>query len=446
MTLPLNRLVAKVLSHKRNLLIVSFSQLLTAIGTLIGVRLMTEVVSPAVFGQYKLILAAIALLTAILIRPFMQFVMREYHDAHKAGTSQQFTNQVGALFRTHILLVSAFAAAISGLFLTRLFPLTPLLTLLMIAVLALGARVELQRALLVTRNMQLQAGMVSAARSWLIPIAIVSAILLTQQHVAVMLAATLSALIGILTLLAFRSPENARLSRSGSGSADNKEFIRNALRFGAPLAVVGMLSWIVHESDRLFLSYYLDDHAVGIYAAAYGLVSAPFTLVVGSMAQFLYPIMFRASASGNHQNRNNILLAMLATSAVICLLCVVFVALFAQHITWLTLGESYRQEAAGLLVWIAAGYGLMAVSTSFDLAAYGAKRTTDILLAFGASSIVNLVLNIALIPEYGPKGAAIATFFALLTYFIAMSTVYMVRGSRAVASAPSTTTAQAPEQ
>jgi len=163
---------------------------------------------------------------------------------------------------------------------------------------------------------------------------------------------------------------------------------------------------------------------VGIYSAAYGLVAAPFALVVGSMAQFLYPIMFRASAIGSQKSKMNAMKVMLITSTVICSLGVIIVALLNEQMAWIGLGEQYREDAQKLFVWIALGYGCLGVSMSFGLAAQAEKRTLDLLIAYGTSAVVNVSLNILLIPELGAFGAVIATVFALVVHLGAMATLF----------------------
>lgn len=190
------------------------------------------------------------------------------------------------------------------------------------------------------------------------------------------------------------------------------EIRHEAFKYGLPLAAVGLLSWLVHESDRFFLAYYHSVEVVGIYSASYGLVAAPFILVISTMAQFLYPIIFKASASGDQKSRLNMLKASLITSSAICLVGVIFIKMFAEQIAWIALGEAYRQKAEELLVWVAAGYGFLAVSMSFDLAAYGEKRTPDIFVAYGFAAILNVVFNIMLIPEHEAMGAVIATLIS----------------------------------
>ena len=63
----------------------------------------------------------------------------------------------------------------------------------------------------------------------------------------------------------------------------------------------------------------------------------------------------------------------------------------------------YRDQAVDLFIWIVIGYGFFAMATSFDLAAYGEKRTKDMLISYIIASAFNIFFNISLIPEFADQ-------------------------------------------
>ena len=114
------QIIRKVLQHKQNLSAVIVGQVIAAVGALFGLRLLTEFISPSVFGEYKLLLAAISLVIGVFIRPFIQFSMRAYHDAKQQGGLPQFMARIRSLFRNYIVLVAVFVGTAVSLFLSRL--------------------------------------------------------------------------------------------------------------------------------------------------------------------------------------------------------------------------------------------------------------------------------------------------------------------------------------
>jgi O-antigen/teichoic acid export membrane protein len=94
--------------------------------------------------------------------------------------------------------------------------------------------------------------------------------------------------------------------------------------------------------------------------------------------------------------------------------------LFGDLIVYLLLAQAYRDEALPLLIWIAAGYSMLGIASSFELKAYAIKRTSVISTAYGIAAIVNLGFNLLWIPTDGLLGAARATFFGYLAYLVAI--------------------------
>ncbi|MEA2115362.1 MAG: oligosaccharide flippase family protein [Thermodesulfobacteriota bacterium] len=419
-------LFEKLAHHRRRIIAVVCGQVLSALGTLVGVRLLTEFVSPAVFGQYKLLLAAISLATGILIRPVIQFVMREYHDAVRDDLRDQFCVIARKFFHLYMVGVSMMIALLLYGVYFHSFRSTFLVVIIAVALLLLQASVEYERALFTTRNKQTGAAAVNVAAKWGVPLAIVGAIFMFHESVHIMLLATMGVLLCIRGALIFTETisRDTVAVRKTHNTIDRGKLVREAFRYSRPLMVVGIFSWIVNEGDRYFLNYYQTQDAVGIYSAAYGLVSAPFTLVVGTLAQFLYPIVFQACSSEDPARHRRVIAEMLKVTITVCVLGLVAVALFGDTIARIGLGEEYRAEAAGIMVWVAAGYGFLAVAMTFDMAAYGHKRTSVMVYAYGTAAIFNIIFDLLLIPELSILGAAIATTIAFAVYLFVMASFY----------------------
>ena len=60
----------------------------------------------------------------------------------------------------------------------------------------------------------------------------------------------------------------------------------------------------------------------------------------------------------------------------------------------------------------------------FDLAAYGAGRTTSVMIASGVASVANVGLDLLLVPAHGAAGAAWATAASLSAYLLCMAGLF----------------------
>ena len=418
---------------------------LTALGGVVGVRILTEAIPPAAFGRYKLALAALSLLAAVLVRPFVQYAMRAYHAADAAGAAAAFLRNSRRWLRRYVGLLSVAAAA--GGYLAAAGGQRLSLPELagVVAILALQALVDFDRSLAVTRGLQRHAEAIGVATRWAVPLA-VAALARFDRSLWVILLAHAGALALIVAVRRLRRPRSGssagsgappgseRLAgsatspaseprpRGGAGSAVAHAGVLSTARawpFAWPLMVAGCLGWLLHESDRFILSHYHGDLQVGLYAAAYGLVSAPFTIVAGTAVQVMYPSVM---AAGVRRGAASALPApMLAATLLVGVAGVSVVWWWGDHLAALLLAESYRAGVSDLLVWIALGYACLGVSYSFDLAAHGAAKTRYMMISSAVSAAANVGLNLLLVPAGGAEAAAIATAAALVLYMVCMA-------------------------
>jgi O-antigen/teichoic acid export membrane protein len=416
-----------LIRHRRKVSVIVVGQVLSSVGALVGVRLLTEFISPVVFGEYKLLLSGVSLAIGILVRPMSQFAMREYHDALITKDQEAFMSSMRRLFAKYILVIIVFLGVILFIF-PPIQSIGVLVVVCTLGILALMVSIGFERAMLVSKDKQISATIVSLAQKWCVPLVIIFVLWFFHESVLLMLVGTVLTLAVIwccTKIFIIKNTGTVALHRDKYSQSD---LIAGAFKYGWPLAIVGSLCWMVNESDRFFLAYFHSNEVVGIYAAAYGLVSAPFVVVAGTIAQFAYPRIFRNCAGNKRGDKsvNKILVVNLLT----CLLGVATVVIFKDLIAWIGLGTQYREGATDLLVWIALGYGCFAVATTFELMAFGNKRTSDMFISYGVASIVNVVFNIILIPDYAALGAAIATMLALMSYLICMTLLFYKRAYR----------------
>ena len=79
-----------IIRNRSNISSAVIGQVLGIAGIAVGTRVLTEHASTATFGEAKLFLGTVTFLIGLLIRPFIQFVMREYHDALSQGEEAPF--------------------------------------------------------------------------------------------------------------------------------------------------------------------------------------------------------------------------------------------------------------------------------------------------------------------------------------------------------------------
>lgn len=103
-----------------------------------------------------------------------------------------------------------------------------------------------------------------------------------------------------------------------------------------------------------------------------------------------------------------------------------FISLGQEALTLLA-SDKYI-ESSSIIPYIIIGKMFMAGCNIFAIAIYLHKKTSILALLFLLSSILNLVLNILMIPSFGILGAAYSTFIsciALFTFILSFSFRYL---------------------
>jgi len=180
----------------------------------------------------------------------------------------------------------------------------------------------------------------------------------------------------------------------------------NILKSSAPLAGAAILATVYYKADFIMLSFFKGDEAVGYYNSAYALVNG-LLLVSTSLRATLLPRM--AGYFVNDQEKLNRLYHVGFKYMLYIGLSAAFGALIlAESIFELVYPQSYLPGAAALkiLIWAMA---LMFINTlqSAHLIARDFKK--QLMYITGLGAVLNIALNLVLIPKYSFTGAASAT-------------------------------------
>jgi len=173
-------------------------------------------------------------------------------------------------------------------------------------------------------------------------------------------------------------------------------------------------------ADRFILEHYRDLSEVGIYSLAYTLGMVMF-LVTQSLSQAWLPMFFELAIN---RKENHQVLGRICSGLVIGLIALACSGmLLAPSFVHIALDHRYR-PAAPIVPLVVMGYLFHALFSLFNLSILQAKRTAFVFVASVVAFVVNLGLNLAMIPRWGMYGAAWATTLAyaieaLVAYFFA---------------------------
>jgi O-antigen/teichoic acid export membrane protein len=185
-------------------------------------------------------------------------------------------------------------------------------------------------------------------------------------------------------------------------------FLRTAAAFSLPL-MAAEISWVVLDSgDRFFVQHYLGAQALGFYAAAYGIAIYLQDVLMAPLQMALFPICMRVWNTEGKKATQDFLSRSL-DQFILVAVAVVCVAIVTSRDVIVLLASRKFQEAHTLLPFLVIGLVLSAVTIYFRPGLMIHKRASKIAIATFYASILNIALNVILLPRIGLIGAAIAT-------------------------------------
>lgn len=207
------------------------------------------------------------------------------------------------------------------------------------------------------------------------------------------------------------------------------------------MGIVSLASYGVAYADTFTLAIFRSDSELGIYSLAYQIV----TFVTALSAYWLtaaLPEHARSSAAGRSLREQLPLPGLLKyTGLWAALIGIAGVA--AAFVLPVVFGSDFEKTATPLLI-LFGGTGVLAAAYYALLAALvGAKQSSLVARVSVASVIVNIVLDLILVPPFGVVGPAFATFGQSLVGTFALALVVLGQGASlrlAVLCAPVATT------
>jgi O-antigen/teichoic acid export membrane protein len=201
---------------------------------------------------------------------------------------------------------------------------------------------------------------------------------------------------------------------------------RKMQRFGMPLVPSALALWAISFIDREFIIWFKGAGEVGVYSVAIKIASIiSFVMVAFRTA---WPA-FAYSIEDDREARRTYSFVLTYLLACVSWVALGLGALAPWWVRLLTSRPGYLRAEKGVAL-LAFAFALYAGYVVLAIGSGRARRTQLNWVVTGAGAIVNVALNLWLVPAYGMVGAAIATVAGYLVLFLGMTwyaqTVYHV--------------------
>lgn len=189
----------------------------------------------------------------------------------------------------------------------------------------------------------------------------------------------------------------------------NFRYVRAAMKFALPLIPHVLTNNLLSQIDRFLINSELGALATGIYSFSYNLGMA-IVVVIMAWNSSWQPKLFQLLSEGNKGSISKIVYS----SGVVMLFLSVLAILFSEEAVILFADPAYY-DSIRIVPIIVIGNALIHIYMSYANFVFYEKKTFYISLSTGAALLVNVSLNLWLIPIYGIEGAAWAT---VISYFL----------------------------
>ncbi|WP_456363282.1 lipopolysaccharide biosynthesis protein [Priestia aryabhattai] len=186
-------------------------------------------------------------------------------------------------------------------------------------------------------------------------------------------------------------------------------------KYGIPLIGLSAMQWIMASSDRYIIGIFRNSKEVGIYSLSYSLANNIFSILTTFLLLSAYPKIISS------MNKHGKVGAAKSISDQQRYYFLIIIPLFAG-ITALSkdlilyISSSEYLEGRMTLIISALGMVIYGITFYYNKTWELSKDTKKIFLHALYSGVINILLNIILVPRYGYEAAAYTTLFAYIMY------------------------------
>jgi O-antigen/teichoic acid export membrane protein len=198
----------------------------------------------------------------------------------------------------------------------------------------------------------------------------------------------------------------------------DKKLVFEVIKYGYPFVFSGLLWWLLNWIDRFVLRLYTSFSDIGLYSAAFKIVSAMSLLTTG-FSTLWYPFAYEQY----EKNPENTMIFKKTLDYVAFLVFSVgFLLLSFKDVIFLLLARSYR-PAAAISPFLILNPVMITMAIVVARGIDFSKKTYWFIVSDGVTALLNLAGNFLLIPVFGARGAAVSTGLSFIIVFAIESSV-----------------------
>lgn len=412
---------------KHEIFWVTFGQIVTFLGSFLGMKLLTNIMRPEGYGLLALGITIAGLLGMFIYGPIGHVVLRFFSVCREKG---ELSAYFFVLKRAHVVL---------GILLLVLISLAGILTnswaggkwaLLVVMSLLFGVVSGVSGFFTSLQSAIRQRKVVALHQSidaWLRPVLAIGLLYLFCNNVYfALLGYLMGSLVVVFSQYTF-ALNNAYIKKYWKGVIPAKNTVqdksREFFRYASPFVLWACFSAISAYSDRWILQGFFGEKEVGFYVVLYQIANAPIALIVGVINQFILPIIFeRAGAMteiSQAESSERLLFLAVIVSIIVMLPIIIITYFFSEPLIGLLTSPVFTEHHQ--VLWVVS-LGLVLCNVGHILISKGFYCNQPRIYTWPTviKACSFLVLAYFLVKNFGFSGVAIALCVSSLLYLIAI--------------------------
>jgi O-antigen/teichoic acid export membrane protein len=194
--------------------------------------------------------------------------------------------------------------------------------------------------------------------------------------------------------------------------------------YSLPFTTWGIFTWMQQVSDRWALQVFGSNSDVGQYAVLFQLGFTPIALITGMAISFLGPILYQRSGDATDHGRNinvhRFSLRIARISIIVTLLGFTITITLHEWLFGILVAAEYR-SISHLLPWVVLAGGIFAAGQILALKLMSEMKSSVMTTAKIVTALIGSILNVIGGAFAGLQGVVLATLVFSVIYFIWMT-------------------------
>ena len=203
-------------------------------------------------------------------------------------------------------------------------------------------------------------------------------------------------------------------------SAYSRSLAKALVIYGLPLMAYESLSLVLRLSDRYIIEALLGAGALGQYSASYNLTAYLDLIILAGIVQAVRPMYTHLWEADGKQPTQAFLEKSFRLYVVIGIPLILSFSLVAPDLLVILSGEKYH-DGTVIIPYVALSFFLEGAVLFLGAGLHIGKNTRIFLQWAMLAALLNIVLNILLIPYFGLIGASVMTIVSYLVFLLGVS-------------------------